>query len=561
MIDRRALNAVVILTIFTVLSLLLSCTQIDTTPTSTQDSDSPAPTAETETSATTPLATATPVPPASTPAPPTATPPSPTATPLPVPTPTPTALELKLARIEQLRWYDDESLTQESRNSLVTNLCDLATAHPELFEDVLSKNWINPVDQTELDTAGSVVSRLIELAGNDERAAQDVLVMPFLESLDSIRELDELQAGEAEIQVLDALVFLSNLVDGDFSDYLDSLPLDGPIDDQILEYDDDNDSKTDFAEQLSYYYVQWTNPEIASEIDSITRGPHERLDWASDFAMLYLSKPETYRQLYDGLTGRGAGDSTIRAFLYIAIQEPELAVRISQMPVAMAREEGYFSAWGFLRRALEHDPAKTWEIVDEVAQDGVIEVTDNYAFMLALLGVFDSEFSETLTALPWVIDGVRPREYTVNEEGERSYWTGSGEDEPFINLIYWGLEPERTALNKLLNMGWIRDDEFDWYERKVVDELTNFSHAEVEVLLDLQFLRSIENDDRFSLSRLRNAIETDSELSYPFQDIIEHRLFGGDITDENQCYLERVIEELRPGSTRVAANPGAGESC
>ena len=513
----------------------------------------PSPTSETDTPAPTPPPSATPEPPTTTPNLPTPTPQPPTAT--PAPTPTPTVQESKLALIGQMGWYGNAALEEDTRSSLEESLCALAIDHPTVFDAVIRRGWIDPPDQQQLDVVASVVRRLLALAQIEETVALDVLAMQFLDSVEPVESFDNDYLIGAEIHVLDSLVLLAGMASGDFGDFLESLPFDGGILDEYLIYDDDDDSKQDLVEDIFYFFVQWDDPELAGEIDMLT----EHVTFAKDIVQFYYSNPMVYRQLYDGLSARDASASTILNFILVAELDSGIALSISEMPVATT--ESYLEPWFELRRAMRFDTEKVREIVNTYADaDGIVDA-DVPELFLQLIGVYAPEVSEMLAALPWISDGIRPIEFRI-EDGRRINRSGTGEDEVLLTLLEWVSEPNRPALIKLLEKDWIQDAEIDRLERQTLRSLVgNFSGEEGEVLLDLQFLASIENDDRFALSRLIHMNAPEVELDFPFQDILEHPRFNGDITNENQCYLERVIEELRPGSERVPPNPGEGEPC
>ena len=513
----------------------------------------PSPTSETDTPAPTPPPSATPEPPTTTPNLPTPTPQPPTAT--PAPTPTPTVQESKLALIGQMGWYGNAALEEDTRSSLEESLCALAIDHPTVFDAVIRRGWIDPPDQQQLDVVASVVRRLLALAQIEETVALDVLAMQFLDSVEPVESFDNDYLIGAEIHVLDSLVLLAGMASGDFGDFLESLPFDGGILDEYLIYDDDDDSKQDLVEDIFYFFVQWDDPELAGEIDMLT----EHVTFAKDIVQFYYSNPMGYRQLYDGLSARGASASTILNFILVAELDSGIALSISEMPVATT--ESYLEPWFELRRAMRFDTEKVREIVNTyAAADGIVDA-DVPELFLQLIGVYAPEVSEMLAALPWISDGIRPIEFRT-ENGRRINRSGTGEDEVLLTLLEWVSEPNRPALIKLLEKDWIQDAEIDRLERQTLRRLVgNFSGEEGEVLLDLQFLASIENDDRFALSRLIHMNAPEVELDFPFQDILEHPRFNGDITNDNQCYLERVIEELRPGSERVPPNPGEGEPC
>ena len=513
----------------------------------------PSPTSETDTPAPTPPPSATPEPPTTTPNLPTPTPQPPTAT--PAPTPTPTVQESKLALIGQMGWYGNAALEEDTRSSLEESLCALAIDHPTVFDAVIRRGWIDPPDQQQLDVVASVVRRLLALAQIEETVALDVLAMQFLDSVEPVESFDNDYLIGAEIHVLDSLVLLAGRASGDFGDFLESLPFDGGILDEYLIYDDDDDSKQDLVEDIFYFFVQWDDPELAGEIDMLT----EHVTFAKDIVQFYYSNPMVYRQLYDGLSARGASASAILNFILVAELDSGIALSISEMPVATT--ESYLEPWFELRLAMRFDTEKVREIVNTYADaDGIVDA-DVPELFLQLIGVYAPEVSEMLAALPWISDGIRPIEFRI-EDGRRINRSGTGEDEVLLTLLEWVSEPDRPALIKLLEKDWIQDAEIDRLERQTLRSLVgNFSGEEGEVLLDLQFLASIENDDRFALSRLIHMNAPEVELDFPFQDILEHPRFNGDITNENQCYLERVIEELRPGSERVPPNPGEGEPC
>ena len=513
----------------------------------------PSPTSETDTPAPTPPPSATPEPPTTTPNLPTPTPQPPTAT--PAPTPTPTVQESKLALIGQMGWYGNAALEEDTRSSLEESLCALAIDHPTVFDAVIRRGWIDPPDQQQLDVVASVVRRLLALAQIEETVALDVLAMQFLDSVEPVESFDNDYLIGAEIHVLDSLVLLAGMASGDFGDFLESLPFDGGILDEYLIYDDDDDSKQDLVEDIFYFFVQWDDPELAGEIDMLT----EHVTFAKDIVQFYYSNPMVYRQLYDGLSARGASASTILNFILVAELDSGIALSISEMPVATT--ESYLEPWFELRLAMRFDTEKVREIVNTYADaDGIVDA-DVPELFLQLIGVYAPEVSEMLAALPWISDGIRPIEFRI-EDGRRINRSGTGEDEVLLTLLEWVSEPNRPALIKLLEKDWIQDAEIDRLERQTLRSLVgNFSGEEGEVLLDLQFLASIENDDRFALSRLIHMNAPEVELDFPFQDILEHPRFNGDITNDNQCYLERVIEELRPGSERVPPNPGEGEPC
>ena len=452
-------------------------------------------------------------------------------------------------------WYGNAALEEDTRNSLEESLCVLAIDHPTVFDAVITRGWIDPPDQQQLDVVASVVRRLLSLAQVEEAVALDVLAMQFLDSVEPVESFDNDYLIGAEIQVLDSLVLLAGMASGDFGDFLEILPFDGGILDEYLIYDDDDDSKQDLVEDIFYFFVQWDDPELAGEIDMLT----EHVTLAKDIVQFYYSNPMVYRQLYDGLSARGASASTILNFILVAELDSGIALSISEMPVATT--ESYLEPWFELRRAMRFDTEKVREIVNTyAAADGIVDA-DIPELFLQLIGVYAPEVSEMLAALPWISDGIRPIEFRI-EDGRRITRSGTGEDEVILTLLVWVSEPNRPALIKLLGKDWIQDAEIDWFERQALRSLLgSFSGEEGEVLLDLQFLASIENDDRFALLRLIHMNAPEVELDYPFQDILEHPRFSGDITNDNQCYLERVIEELRPGSERVPPNPGEGEPC
>ncbi len=512
------------LLLLVLVAAVVSCQRVDVTP-------SPA-------GAPTPMAV-----PTATSVPPTATP-TPTSTATPTPTPTPTFEQLKLAQIRGFRWYDSDRISEEARDGATEVMCQIASNFPELYDELTGKGWVSgAVHENGLTKAIGIAEFLSEIGDlmSDEGVALDILDMPFLDILD-----------HREIETMETLVHLAGRGADRFRAFL-GYPGSGTPG-GIGDIQDRHET-----EFLRLFYARTNHADTLAAI----LGPNwEDTRWTEDVIYLLLEHEEIFQRTVEFTAGRDDQLSTLILVSDIARLDAATAARVAEIPLLLI--DGRIplqSPWPFLKRALEADAAAVNSILDSYELEGDIEYRDVPELIISLLGVYDPEVSGMLSALPWIQDGVSVTRFELLPRGDVRYGL-PGEDETvrFLteNIIY----DKRVTSIKLLGISWVHDTDMNWYKRRVLELLNYFSNEELDVLIPLQFLQSIDGHDRFTLLRLDAARPAEEELDYPFQDIIEHQRFGGDIFDRNQCYLEQVIEELRPGSPPVHTTPGEdGESC
>ena len=553
--DRKTLNAFAIVAVLTALPLLLSCTQVNPTPTATQVSDSSAPTSEAESPATTQQATATPLPPTATPVPPAAPPTStPSPTPTPVPTATPTAEESKLASLNLLEWYGRSALTEESREAITAKLCEILVEAPVLFDAVMEQDWLNywPGPRHYPETSARVLTALdhLHLIGNiDEDTAIRLLEMEFM-----------MQVDDRALAALGTLAYLAEQSPGELEALLSHPDVPEEFTRESLQSDDSGNGIPDTVDDLFYPYLQLTDPDAAERIDAVAPTDSSGVDTVRFLSWLAVYYPDAFGSFLDNLEGESPVDGVVGRLTLLSAVAPSVAVKIAATPMAASQNLPFLSPWPYVKYAAEADADGVELILEAFEAEGGLEWDDIPALIVELMSVYDPEMHQIVSELDWVADGISQTRL-VTEGDSQFFHLGTGEDYVFWQMALETLPPRNEGLFKLWEKDWMQEADFDWFERQAASELVFFSAEELDVLLDLRFLDTIENDDRFALARLRNAVLAEAELPYPFQDILDHRRFGGDITDRNQCHLESVIEELRPGSRKVAGYADVGQPC
>lgn len=539
--------------------LLASCTRVDEVPTPT-----PTPAEATVTgTATSALATATPTTPTQTlptptliPSPPTATP-SPTATPPPTPTPTPTLKELSLARIAEFRWYSNDGLSQSDRDALAANLCDMAVNYPGLFEAIASMDLNLLIGErpelydinAELVAAIAITDHLNRIAAIDETSAITLLRLTFLDGV----------SFEGE-RALALLADLAEAAQDDFVAFLNSPAFPQDIaPDELL--DDANFNRLpDRIEGLLHPFLQSTDPDLAERIENQVAPDEYEGSTLINGSRLAIFYTDVYEAFSENLKNAEYQEGIPDGIVALAVVDSSIAARVASMPIAVNPRRSWLALFMHLEFATAFDREGVSAILDSLEEQGKTTAEHIPTLSVELVGLYDREIHTLMRSLPWIEDGVTETRIEKTE-GEITLWVGTGEDEAVRSLATEVIIGGDAPMITLLQSGWLRDDDFNWFERRILEQLAFFDGEEIAALLDMQFLETIENDDRYALARLSNLNPPSSPLDGPFADIFAHRLIGGDITDANQCYLQRVIEELRPGTTRVAANSGAGEPC
>ncbi len=562
----RRLSTIVVMPFvlaFGIVLLLAGCTRVDEVPT-----PEPTPAEATATgTATSAPPTATSVPPTTTPmeilptptlipSPPTATP-EPTATPPPTPTPTPTLKELSLARIAEFRWYSNDGLSQSDRDALTANQCDMAVNYPELFDAIASMDMNLLIGErqqlydgrSELIAAIGIMDNLNRIAAIDEASAITLLRLTFLEGA----------SPEGE-RALALLADLAEAAQDDFVAFVNSPAFPRDIPQHELESDANFNDLPDRIEGLLHPFLQSTDPDLAERIENQVLPDEYEGSTLVNGSRLAIFYTEVYEAFSENLKNAAYQEGIPNGIVDLAVLDSSIAARVASMPIAVNPRRSWLALFTHLELATAFDREGVSAILDSLDEQGKTTSEHIPTLSIELVGLYDREIYTLMRSLPWIEDGVTETRVERTESGN-SLWIGTGEDESVRRLASRVIIGGDAPMIKLLQSDWLRDDDFNWFGRRALRALLFFDREEIAALLDMQFLDTIENDDRFALARLENMDPPDSPLDEPFSDILAHRLIDGDITDDNQCYLERVIEEVRPGSTRVAANPGAGEPC
>ena len=529
--------------------LLASCTRVEETstaePTLVEATVAPTPTLVPP--------TATPVPPIPTPVPPTATPVPPT------PTPTPTPEELSLERIAEFSWYSNDRLSLSDRFALTGNLSDMAVNYPALFEEITSKDMILLLGQRpalytrrdEIAGAVEITAHLNRIAAVDEASVSTLLRMTFL-------DIATVEGGKA----LAFLADLAEVAEGDFVTFVNSpaFPQDIALD-ELLDDANRNDL-SDRIEELLHPFLQLTAPDLAERIEDQVPPVEYEGSTLLNGSRLAIFYPETYEAFSDNLESARYEIGIPDGLVDLAVLDSSIAVRVAAMPLATNPLREFLELWEYLNTAITFNAEGVMVILDSLEEQEKTASEHIPTLLIELVSLYDNESYELMKSLLWVEDGVSGTKFELTQI-QIDIAFDTGEDEWIRILTGQIIHEERgTLMIDLLQRDWMRDMNFGWIERQILWQFAFYlDDKEIAVLLDMQFLETIEGDDRFTLLRLGGMEPSQRQLAYPFQDVIEHSLIGGDITDSNQCRLERVIEELRPGSSPIPPSSGVGEPC
>lgn len=480
----------------------------------------------------------------------------PTQTPVP-PTPTPTLKELGLERIAELNWYSNDSLSEFGRDALTANLCGMAVNYPALFEEIVSMDMILLVGERqepdgiepELVAAVGITNHLNRIAAIDEASAITLLRLTFLD--------------RASLQGERALALLADLAEvaqDDFVTFLNSPEFPQDIAPDELSSDANFNDLPDRMEGLLHPFLQSTNPDLAERIENQVAPGESGGSTLINGSRLAIFYTEVYEAFSENLRNAAYQQGIPDGIVDLAVLDSSIAARVASMPIAVNPRRSWLALFGHLEVATEFNSEGVRAILDSLNEQGKTTSEHIPTLSIELVGLYDREIYNLMRSLPWIEDGVTETRIERTGRGD-TLWIGTGEDESVRRLASEVIYGVRAPMVKLLQSGWLRDEDFSWAGRDSLGYLLFFDREEIAALLDMQFLDTVDGDDSFALFRLDVMDPPGSPLDGPFSDILAHPLIDGEITDDNQCYLERVIEELRPGSSQVLPNPGAGEPC
>lgn len=542
MIGSRVLQVVTILALLSALPLLLSCTQVDDVPTPTQVADSSAPSSGVETLTTTLPPADTAVPPATTPVPVTAPPtatvvPSPTFAPTPeptstpAPTSTPTLKQLNLDAISQFSWYEAGQPLKDDAQRTFDNLCVMADLYPDLFEATLQAQWLDkagewPVDSVVAALTGHLLG--ISEAGGDDGASLQILEMPFMEGLADSPSHDEQR-----------LRLLSELATKDYEKLV-----------VFLEYMDSKGGITHdhFPRSLYLPYIETTHPEIYQRIEDTPKDESWGPIVADNLAALAARYPSVFRALTDQMIERPMAAMPPWWAAYVADRDPEIALRLAGMPFAPTWYSLTEATWIYLSEVTEQNPDAAHMILDEYEAQGGITTFDMDEVILAAMGIARPEQYDIFIQFDWVKNGTSLEqhpdapEYLTRNDLAKGYFSDTYTFGILLDLVESHDTSPLLALGEsLLAKQWMRH-ELSTEEKQAIWFLVKEVPSNISPQLsEMQFLDRVDQDD---IEILRGFNRGSLYESVDFDDLINHRLIGGEITDNNRRHLAAAFDDL-----------------
>ena len=530
-----------IVAVLAALPLVLSCTQIDPTPTATQISDSPAPTSETESPATDQQATATPLPPTATPVPPAATPtftPQPTATPTPTytptPTPTPTLKQMNLDVISQFSWYRPDGGMSSTSQRLYDSLCEVSVTYPSLFLAILEKEWLDGSDGRINPVVLNVIAFLLDISEleGSEMSAMKLIEMPFLDGT----EVNT--SGGLHWRIV--LLELAEKGSDEFAAFLDHMNLQGGLTDDH------------YSDQLYLRYIEATDPEVS---ERIANTPQDEL-WgpgvAENLAQLAVQYPDVFWVLTDHDVDFGMSLHTPHWAGAVAYHDESAALRLAAMPFAPSWYSLTEATWTYLTELAEQDTDALHAILDEYEEQGGITDFDMDEVILAAMETVDPEYFATFMQFDWVRNGTsiekHPNAATLppgHNLLEKGYFSDTYAFGQMLMLLGSHHTSPFLALGEsLFAKEWMRD-ELSTEEKQAMWYLIHRVSSNISPQLsEMQFLDAITREDIEVLIGFRHI---GLYARVDFDDLINHRLIGGEITDDNLRYLARAVEDIEEG--------------
>ena len=489
----------------------------------------PPPTSETETPTPTPSPTATPEPPTPTPTP-TATPtPLPTAT--PTPTPTPTLKQLNLAVISQFSWYRPDREMPRDAQRVFDDLCDMSVKYPPLFVAILQEEWLNGDDGRVSSFAPEVTGLLLDISDLQDSGSSAIklIEMPFLDDLEN-RPFDD-------VWRLQVLVELAEKGNDEFSAFLDHMDLQGGITDDHHPY------------VLYLPYIEATNPEVSERIANTPQDESWGTGTAESLARLAVQYPDvfwaltghTFDSVMDVLTSQWAG--------IVAAQDESVALRLAGMPFVTRLVSLSEATWTYLKELAEEDTDAAHAILDEYEEQGGITNFDLDKVILAAMAITNPEQYDTFIQFDWVRNGTSLERHpnAALYQGinflEAGYYSDTYAFAVMVNFLGADETSPFLALGEsLFAKEWMKD-KLTTEEKRAIWFLGYKVSSNISPQLsEMQFMDRVTVDD----------IQVLIDFSHPgpyskvdFDELVNHRRIGGEITDSNRRFLIVAYDDIQ----------------
>ena len=423
----------------------------------------------------------------------------------------------------------------------VGHLTRLALQSSSTFTVMVEKkrSWLPPGPWVDVD----ILRLLVSISDSHEEVAQQIMEMPFLESIEFV-DVEALRAL-AELAAIDPVYLqevLSRLASGD-------------------------EGAEDIGLTISFLRLKRTDPEAAAAIeqltwvqDGINKPPpgnvivlpghpteHEQRVVLDFFRLAIKSRPLLMSLLskpwvQDDLTLIEM--LIIRTIIDLSDWNREEGVRIGNMPFLNTAERDDRITLEILHSLRWSDPNGLKELLHHPDLSGGIK-NDQWAIVQHIsLEVQDPEAATAIAELPWVLDGI--------DSSERSQISAIRSIALESLPVFWGL------VNKL----WVQDG-LSAKELSTVEFLTDMSlkssvhRAESEALnlLSMPFLESVNWVEAVTVESL-HIVSFKQDVAY-LRQVLSHPHLQGGITDDQTSAIAVLYEAVdeRPELLNVLLDP------
>ncbi len=441
---------------------------------------------------------------------------------------------MNLDVIGQFSWYWPDGGMSTRSQSLFDSLCVMSVDYPSLFVAVLEKEWLDGGDGTVNGLAPEAAEFLIDISELEESgaSAMKLIEMPFL---------DGMEIGYSHnLLRMRVLLELAEKGSDDFGLFLDYMNLQGGITDEH------------YGEHLYLPYIDAVDPEAS---ERIVNTPQDEL-WGSgvarNLAQLAVQYPDVFWVLTDHDVDFGMSLHTPHWAGAVAYHDESAALRLAAMPFAPSWYSLTEATWTYLTDLAEQDTDALHAILDEYEEQGGITDFDMDEVILAAMETVDPEYFATFMQFDWVRNGTsiekHPNAATLppgHNLLEKGYFSDTYAFGQMLMLLGSHHTSPLLALGEsLFAKEWMRD-ELSTEEKQAMWYLIHRVSLNISPQLsEMQFLDAITREDIEVLIGFRHI---GSYARVDFDDLINHRLIGGEITDENMHLLMRAAEDIRDG--------------
>ena len=411
------------------------------------------------------------------------------------------------------------------------NLCEMSVDYPPLFIAILEEEWLDEGDGRVNSFVPEVTELLLAISSLEEDAtpAITLIEMPFLDSRENNHSNDAWR--------LRVLLELAEKGSNEFTAFLDHMNLRGGITDDH------------HPEVLYLPYIDAVDHEAS---ERIVNTPQDEL-WGTGVAKNLAQLAVQYPGVFWAITGHDVDfKMDLRTPHWagaVASHDESGALRLAAMPFAPTWYSLTEATWTYLTELAEQDVDALHAILDEYEEQGGITNFDMDEVILAAMETVDPEYFDTFMQFDWVRNGTSiekhpnaatlPPGHNLLEKGYFSDTYAFGQMLMLLGSHH--TSPLLAVGESLLAKEWIRD-ELSTEEKRAIWYLIHRVSSNISPqLAEMQFLDAITREDIEVLIEFRHI---GSYASVDFDDLINHRLIGGEITDDNIRYLARAVEDI-----------------